>query len=83
MLEKVNRLLEHKNGLLEYAASHVSLTIFPERTALTGSLDRKVKKTKSNSPLYGASKGFLPKMLATLFKRRNKFALCFIDIDKF
>ena len=83
MLVKVNWLLEHENIQLKYAASHVPLTTFPEREALTDCLDRKVKKTKSNLPLYGALKSFLPKMLATSFKRRNKFTLCFIDIDRF
>ena len=38
---------------------------------------------KRNYSLYGISKSPLPKMRSTSFKNREKFALCFIDIDKF
>jgi len=82
-LEKVNRLLENKNVQLEYAASHDSLTTIPNRAALIDYLHRKLEKMKSNDSLYGISKSPLPTMRSTSFKNREKFALCFIDIDKF
>ena len=81
-LEKVNRLLENKNVQLEYAASHDSLTTIPNRAALIDYLHRKLEKMKRNS-LYGISKSPVFKMRSTSFKNREKFALCFIDIDKF
>ena len=38
---------------------------------------------KRNYFLYGISKSRLPMMRSTSFKNKAKFALCFIDIDKF
>ena len=82
-LEKVNRLLENKNVQLEYAASHDSLTTIPNRAALIDYLHRKLEKMKRNYFLYGISKSPLPEGRSTSFKNKEKFALCFIDIDKF